>query len=135
MFTSPAYREVDLEARNNMVDEDGKPTDNYNDLKRKIEIHKIFATNSNLETLYNNVRPFEKQAEEDKQKITEALLRLKDAKTRKSAAEATILQANIDSWEAHADSVRVAALNEIENASPSLKMDWKNKIEPLRGKK
>jgi hypothetical protein len=135
MFTSPAYREVDLEARNNMVDEDGKPTDNYNDLKRKIEIHKIFATNSNLETLYNNVRPFEKQAEEDKQKITEALLRLKDAKTRKSAAEAAILQANIDSWEAHADSVRVAALNEIENASPSLKMDWKNKIEPLRGKK
>jgi len=135
VFTAPSYGEIDLEGRRHMRDPDGQPTDNFEAQKRRIEMLKIFATNRDLEPLYNSVRSFEKQAEEEERKITEAELRLRDAKARHATAEATRLDDAIKTSRETADDLRVAALNEVEAASPGTQSDWKQKIEPLKKRK
>ncbi len=117
IFTSPAYREVDLEARNNMLDPDDQPTNRSTDFNDRIRIQKGLESHAELGK-YDGDKKNEATLVE---KINETEADLRKLETEMRGAENERKRLEKEAKDAGTESIRLAA--EARRATGSKKTD------------
>ncbi len=105
IFTSPAYREVDLEARNHMRDSDGRPTTSSGAFKDRIEIQKGLESHTELGN-YDKDLKYEATLKENIDKVESDLRKLE---TEARGAENERKRLEREAKDAETESIRLAA--------------------------
>ncbi len=126
IFTSPAYREVDLEARNNIRDLDDRPTTNYDDLKTKFEVDKKLDATSGLRVFYEGIRKDKERIRGIEEAEKTAQRNLDEAKRKKlAAADIKILDDTLKTITDDIADKKDEIERKIEGLGTSLKDPWK----------
>ena len=86
MFTSPAYKEVDLEARNNMLDPDDRPTVRSDDFNSRIRIEKKTDANPALKLFYEDIKKDKKAIKGLEETLESIKISFREAVRKKVAA-------------------------------------------------
>ena len=134
IFTNPALRYIDIEARNQMRDVYDKPTTNFDVAERRFRMDEKLDANAALGTFYDEVRTVEKEIEAN-ETVKSGVERLwRDAKRRKSASEIKTHKDELDKWKNEIEKKEDEIKGKVAGLNPALSKEW-GEIEQLRGKK